>query len=129
MGLEISKRYSSYSFHSMSTKLYEHIGCHGGIQSIAFLGNRPTLKNCGTLKCLHGSQMENLKCGITRKWLIVERNGRTFGTHCTTVHIYRVLFMRCTLQNFRFYDFRKATPSTVFIRFQPNFIQNIIITG
>ncbi len=31
--------------------------------------------------------MGNLKCGISRKRLIVERNGRKFGTRCTTVHI------------------------------------------
>ena len=42
MGLEISKRYFSYSFYSMSAKLYEDIGYHGGIQAIIFfLGNRP----------------------------------------------------------------------------------------
>ncbi len=32
IGLEISKHYSSYSFHLMSAKLYEDIiGYHGGI--------------------------------------------------------------------------------------------------
>ncbi len=35
----------------------------------------------------------------------------------------------CTLQNFRFYDFRNTTPGAVFIIFQPNFIQSIIIRG
>ena len=35
--------------------------------------------------------------------------------------------IRCTLQNFQFHDFRNTTPSTVFIRFQPNLIQSIII--
>ncbi len=44
MGLEISKRYSSYSFHLVSAKLYDDIGYHGGIQAITFLGNRPSLK-------------------------------------------------------------------------------------
>ncbi len=37
--------------------------------------------------------------------------------------------IRCTLQNFQFRDFRNNTPSTVFIRFEPNFIQSIIIWG
>ena len=42
MGLEISKRYSSHSFHPIQAKLYEDIGYHGGIQAITFLGNRPS---------------------------------------------------------------------------------------
>ena len=33
MGLELSKRCSSYSFHLMSAKRYEDIGYHGGIQA------------------------------------------------------------------------------------------------
>ncbi len=34
-----------------------------------------------------------LKCAISWKQLIVEQNGRKFGTHGTTVHICRVLLM------------------------------------
>ena len=37
--------------------------------------------------------MENLKCEISRKQLIIERNGGKFGTRGTTVHVFRVLFM------------------------------------
>ncbi len=37
--------------------------------------------------------MGNLKCGISPKRLIVERNRRKFGTQGTTVHICRVLLM------------------------------------
>ena len=37
--------------------------------------------------------MGNLKCGISQKWLIVERNGRKFGTRGSTVHICGVLLM------------------------------------
>ena len=37
--------------------------------------------------------MENLKCGMSQKRLIVERNGQTFKTRGTTVHIYMVLLM------------------------------------
>ena len=44
MGLKISKRYFSYSFHPMSVKLYEDIGYHGGIQAVTFLGNQPSFK-------------------------------------------------------------------------------------
>ena len=49
MGLEISKRYYSYSFHPMSAKLYEDVDYHGGIQAITFLGNRPSFTNFGAL--------------------------------------------------------------------------------
>ena len=49
MWLEISKRYSSYSFHPMSAKRYEDIGYYGGIQVITFLGNRLSFKNFVTL--------------------------------------------------------------------------------
>ncbi len=37
--------------------------------------------------------MENLKYGISQKRLIVEGNGRKFGTWGTTVHICRVILM------------------------------------
>ncbi len=37
--------------------------------------------------------MGNLNCGISRKRLVVERNGRKFGTLGTTVHICEVLLM------------------------------------
>ena len=39
MGLEISKRYSSNNFHTMSAKLYANFGYRGAIQPITFLGN------------------------------------------------------------------------------------------
>ena len=55
MGLEISKRYSYYSFHLMSAKLYEDIGCHDGTQAVTFRG---------TLKFYHWDQWEYLKFGI-----------------------------------------------------------------
>ena len=43
MGLEISKRYSTYNFHLISAKLYDDIGYHDGIQAnITFLGNQPS---------------------------------------------------------------------------------------
>ncbi len=42
---------------------------------------------------IHGSFITCLdeKCEISRKRLIVVRNGRKFGTRCNTVHICRVL--------------------------------------
>ncbi len=48
-GLEISKCYSSYNFHSMTTKRYEGIRHHGGIQAITFLSNRRSFKYFVTL--------------------------------------------------------------------------------
>ena len=37
--------------------------------------------------------MGNLKCKKSQKRLIVDRNGRKFGTRCTTMQIHRVLLM------------------------------------
>ncbi len=39
MALEISNRFSPYSFYLISAKLYDAIGSVGGIQAITFLGN------------------------------------------------------------------------------------------
>ncbi len=44
MGLEISKRYSTDSFHPMSAKLYEYFAYDGGIQVLTILGNQPSFK-------------------------------------------------------------------------------------
>ncbi len=66
--------------------------------------------------------MGNLKCGISQKRLVLQRNG------CLLPWVWFGV-IRCNLQNFRFHDFRNTTPSTLFIRFQPNFIQSIIIRG
>ena len=82
MGLEISKRFSSYSFHMMSVKLYEEITYHDGIQAITFLGNQPSFKTWGSM-------------GKPKMWNISK--DEKFGTRGTTVHIGRVLFMACCL--------------------------------
>ncbi len=37
------------------------------------------------------SQWEKIKCVISQRRLVVERNRRKFGTHGTTVHIWRLL--------------------------------------
>ncbi len=42
MGLEISKRYSSYSFHGRQPNF--NVAHHGGMQGIIFLVSRPRLK-------------------------------------------------------------------------------------
>ncbi len=52
MGLEISKSYSSYNFHSMSIKLQEDIGYHGGIQAVLFLQIVQVLKMLWHFKIL-----------------------------------------------------------------------------
>ena len=44
MGLEISKCYSSYSFHPISAKRYEDIDYHGRIEAVTFLGTQPIFK-------------------------------------------------------------------------------------
>ncbi len=40
MGLEISKRCSSYTFYPMTAKLHVNIGYHGQIQTVTFIVNR-----------------------------------------------------------------------------------------
>ncbi len=40
--LRLSKRYLSNNFHWIPSKLYENIACHGGMQAITLLGNRPS---------------------------------------------------------------------------------------
>ena len=49
MGLKMSKRYFSYSFHLISAKLYEDIGYHGRIQNYFSLEIRQFKNFCGTL--------------------------------------------------------------------------------
>ncbi len=78
--------------------------------------------------------MGNLKCGISQKRLILERNGQKFGTRGTTVHICKALLMPDSLSlvwghlvHFAKILIRNTTASTVFITFQANFIQSIII--
>ncbi len=48
-GIFVIPRYCSYSFHSMSAKLYEDICYYCGIQTITFQGNQPTFKNFAAL--------------------------------------------------------------------------------
>ncbi len=99
IGLEISKRYSSHNFHPMSVKRYEDIGYYGGIQAMISLGNRPIFKYFLTLWNFNmgSSQWENLKCKISQKRLIVEWNGRKFGTWGTMLHLCRVPLMSDSL--------------------------------
>ncbi len=130
MELEISKRYFSFSFHRIPSKLYEDIACHGGMQPITLLGNRPSFhKICGTLK--YWSQLENLNCGISRKWLTVEWNGWNLGLRVPLNTHMEVTF------DARFIEFgwgwfcalRKISKFTIFKTLFLYFIQSIIIMG
>ncbi len=58
-----------------------------------FLAIGQVLKMLWHFEILRKESMGNLKCGISQKWLIIERNGQKFATRCTTVHICRVLLM------------------------------------
>ena len=94
-GLRISKCYS-YSFYPISAQRGEDIGNYLGLQSVAFLGSRPSLKkNCGTCKFSHERQWEYHKMYNTFKGLIVERNRWKFGPRSPMCCIcsLRVLFV------------------------------------
>ena len=95
----------------MSAKLNEDIGYHGGNTGYTILATGQGL----ILTCW---AVRNLKCGISRKRLIVKRNRRKFGTQGTTVHMHIEVifdaqfleiglgsFCALNLQNFQFYTF------------------------
>ncbi len=86
MWLKISKSYSTrkrkttefwmpmcwYSFHTISAKLYQDISYHGGIQAIAFVGNRLSVKSFVALWNFNmGVNGKILKCAKSWKCLIV----------------------------------------------------------
>ena len=72
----MSKRYFSNYVLRIPSKLYEDIAYHRGIQAITLLGNRPNLTKfmvlCEILTW--ESLWGNLKCEISRKRLIIQRN-------------------------------------------------------
>ncbi len=57
MFLEISKSFPSYSFHSISSKLYEDIGSYVGMQAVIFLAICQILKKIVTLEILTWESM------------------------------------------------------------------------
>ncbi len=85
----------------------------------------------------HGSQWEIIKCGISWKRLIVEQNEWKFGTRGPRKCICRLLFRSGHLSSvwghsvhfakFPMLKFQKATAPTVFIQFQPNFMESMVI--
>ncbi len=58
-----------------------------------FFAISQVLKILWHFEILTCESMGNLKCEISRKWLIIERNRWKSGTQTTTVHICRVLLM------------------------------------
>ncbi len=131
MGLEISKRYSSYSFYPISSKLYEAIGYHDRIQAVTFRGDRPSLKKWALWNFNMGVDGKVLKYAISWKRLTVDQNGWKFGT-CGPVKCMCRYFwcqaiwvqfgvIQCTLQSF-LCDIQNVTVPLVFIQSQPNFI-------
>ena len=137
MGLEISKRYSSHSFHLMSAKRYEDIGYHGAIQAITFLGNRPSFKMLWHFEILTWDSMGKPKMWNISKTANGRANRRKFGTLCTTVYICWVLLIPDSLSlvwghsvhfaKFPILQFLKLCSSPNFRPIHPNFIQGIII--
>ena len=119
IGLEISNHYSSCSFHPMSTKLYEDIGDHGGIQSITSLGQK---KKKSAKKMLHFEILTWESMGKPKMWNIservdrlVERNRRKFGTRGTTVHMQGVFLARLLEFGLGLFDaLCKISNSTIF---------------
>ncbi len=71
MGLNISKCYSYYNFHLISTTL------RGTLGVLQFLEIYQMLQKY-ILKLGYGSQWEVLSCEISNAQLIVERKGRRF---------------------------------------------------
>ena len=133
--LRYSKGYCSPSFHLISTIFYcKYVG-HEGIQAVTVLAICQNLKFYGTLTFfVNTEQWENLKCGISQKRLIVERNGWRFGTRATTVHLCRALLMLDCLSLVwgHLVHFAKFPTLQFFLQlcsfhnFHPNFIQGII---
>ena len=84
-----------------------------------------------------GSQWESLKCGISRKLLIVDHNWWKFGTQGSIGHIWKVLLMPDSFSlvwghsvhfaKFPILQFLKLCSSPNFHLIHPNFIQGIII--
>ena len=55
---------------------------------LLFLAIDQGLQNLWHFKILTMESIGKLKYGTSRKWLIVERNGRKFGSRGTTSHIW-----------------------------------------
>ncbi len=93
----------------------------------------------GTLKFSHWSEWKNLKCWISRKRMIVERNGQKFRTQGITVHVWRLLLMPDSLSlvwghsvhfaKFPILQFLKLCSSPNFHPIHPNVIQGILMMG
>ncbi len=94
MWLGIPKRFSFYSFHPMSARIYKSIGDYGGMQATIFRVNEPCFKNIVTLWNFNmGIKGEIVKCTMSWKPLAVERNGCKFESRIPMKCIFRTLFV------------------------------------
>ncbi len=75
MELEISKRYASYSVHQITSKLYENIAYHGGMQAITLLANRPNLFTKKLQNLWHFETLTLESTGKPKMWNIDLENG------------------------------------------------------
>ena len=96
IGVEISKPYSSYSFHPIPAKLHEDTG-YGGIQAVTLQGNRPNVKNFVSLWNFNMRvNGRSIKCVIWKRF-VVEWNGWEFGTHWTAYVTPYVGYFSCLI--------------------------------
>ena len=91
MGLEISKRHSSYSFHLWcQSNFMRTLATMVEYRLLPFLAIGQIWWH---FEILIWESMEKQKYGISRKRLIVEWSGQKFGTRGPKVHICRVRLM------------------------------------
>ncbi len=136
MWLEISKSYSSRTFHVISAKLYEGIAYYGGCRPLLFLEIWPAVKITVAFWNFHMGV--NGKSAISWKRLLVERNGWKSETHGARTCICRVLFMSDSLSSGWGHSVHlaklllaisKGYYSHSFSPFQPNFMAGMAIWG
>ena len=129
--------------------LWEHWLQWGNTLLLLFLAIRHVLQNLWHFEILTRESM-----GISSNMLHISKMADhrekrmkigTCGPRNSYIHVYIYIYMcvryisclipwvqfgiiQCTLQNFRHQDFQKAAP-TVFIHFQPNFMDSMLIRG
>ena len=125
MELQISKRYFSNRFLWITSKLYEEIAYHRGIQAITFLDSQPSLTNW----IWHFESLTWESMGKSKMWNFwktadsrAKRTKLWVWTHYT-VHIQRVLLMPDSLSLVWGYSvhFTKIFNFTIKLCCSPNF--------
>ncbi len=84
---------SFFRFHRIPSKFLRTLITIGECRLLLFWAIGQVLQNLWYFDFLTWESIKNLQCGISRKRLIVERNGRKVGTRPTRVHKCRVLLM------------------------------------